>query len=47
MSNLEIRRVDDIAAILAIDHFDFVMAGTHKPSRGITYVEVEKRNMDE
>jgi 2-phosphosulfolactate phosphatase len=38
---------DDIAAILAIDRFDFVMAGTHKLWQGITYVEVEKRNMNE
>ena len=36
---------DDIAAILAIDRFNFVMIGTHKHWKGITYVEVEKRNL--
>ncbi len=36
---------DDIAAILDIDRFDFVMVGTHKYWQGITYVEVEKRNL--
>jgi 2-phosphosulfolactate phosphatase len=36
---------DDIAAILDIDRFDFVMVGTHKHWQGITYVEVEKRNL--
>ena len=34
---------DDIAAIIDIDRFDFVMVGTHKQWKGITYVEVEKR----
>ena len=36
---------DDIAAILDINRFDFVMVGTHKHWKGITYVEVEKRNL--
>ena len=36
---------DDIAAILDIDRFDFVMAGTHKHWQGITYVEVEKSKL--
>ena len=36
---------DDIAAILDIDRFDFVMVGTHRHWKGITYVEVEKRNV--
>jgi len=36
---------DDIASILDIDRFDFVMVGTHKHWKGITYVEVEKRNV--
>jgi 2-phosphosulfolactate phosphatase len=36
---------DDIAAILDIDRFDFVMVGTHKLWNGITYVEVEKRHL--
>lgn len=36
---------DDIAAILAIDRFNFVMAGTHRQWQGLTYVEVEKRNI--
>lgn len=35
---------DDIAAILEIDRFDFVMAGAHKHWQGITYVEVEKKD---
>jgi 2-phosphosulfolactate phosphatase len=35
----------DIAAILDIDRFDFVMVGTHMHWKGITYVEVEKRNV--
>ena len=35
---------DDIAAILDIDRFDFVMVGTHKQWHGITYVEVEKKD---
>ena len=34
---------DDIAAVLDIDRFDFVMEGTHKRWKDITYVEVEKR----
>jgi 2-phosphosulfolactate phosphatase len=34
---------DDIAAVLAIDRFDFVMVGTRKHWQGIPYVEVEKR----
>jgi 2-phosphosulfolactate phosphatase len=34
---------EDIAAILDIDRFHFVMEGTHKDWHGITYVEVEKR----
>lgn len=33
---------DDIAAILAIDRFDFVMIGTHKYWQGIPHVEVVK-----
>lgn len=36
---------DDKAAILDIDRFDFVMPGTHKHWKGITYVEVEKGNL--
>lgn len=36
---------DDIATILAIDRFDFVMVGTRKHWQGILYVEVEKRIM--
>jgi 2-phosphosulfolactate phosphatase len=36
---------DDIAAILDIDRFDFVMLGTHKHWKDITYVEVEKGNV--
>jgi 2-phosphosulfolactate phosphatase len=36
---------DDIAAILDIDRFDFVMVGTHKQWKDITYVEVEKWNL--
>jgi 2-phosphosulfolactate phosphatase len=31
---------EDIAAILAVDRFDFAMQGTHKQWRDITYVEV-------
>ncbi len=38
---------EDIAAIVAIDRFDFVMLGTHKHWQGIPYVEVEKRNINE
>ncbi len=37
----------DIAAILNIDRFDIVMIGSHKHWQGITYVEVEKRNINE
>ena len=36
---------DDIAAILDVDRFDFVMVGTHKRWKNITYVEVEKRTL--
>ena len=36
---------DDIAAILDIDRFDFVMAGTHKHWQGISYVEIEKSKL--
>ena len=38
---------DDIAAIIAIDRFDFVMVGTYKHWQGIPYVVVEKRYMSE
>jgi 2-phosphosulfolactate phosphatase len=36
---------DDIAAILDIDRFNFVMVGTHKQWNGISYVEVEKKEL--
>jgi len=36
---------DDIATILDIDRFDFVMVGTHKQWQGITYVEVVKSRL--
>lgn len=36
---------DDIAKILDIDCFDFVMVGTHKFWQGINYVEVVKEHL--
>jgi 2-phosphosulfolactate phosphatase len=36
---------DDIAAILDIDHFDFVMLGKHKQLKGISFVDVVKRTL--
>jgi len=39
--------IEDLAAIIDIDRFDFVMVGTHKQWKDITYVEVEKRNMQD
>jgi len=35
--------VEDLAAIIDTDRFDFVMVGTHKQWKDIAYVEVEKR----
>ena len=37
---------EDIAAVLDIDRFNFAMVGTHKEWQGITYVEVQRVDVD-
>jgi|SRR5579884_1292878 2-phosphosulfolactate phosphatase len=38
---------EDIAAVLDIDRFNFAMVGTHKEWQGITYVEVQRVDVDD
>jgi 2-phosphosulfolactate phosphatase len=36
----------DIAAVLDVDRFNFAMVGTHQEWQGITYVDVQRVNVD-
>ena len=36
----------DIEAVLAVNRFDFAMAGTFKEWRGITYVDAQRISID-
>ena len=37
---------EDIAAVLDVDRFNFAMVGTHKEWQGITYVDVQRVDVD-
>ncbi len=37
---------EDIAVVLDVDRFNFAMVGTHKEWQGITYVEVQRVDVD-
>jgi 2-phosphosulfolactate phosphatase len=38
---------EDIAVVLDVDRFNFAMVGTHKEWQGITYVEVQRVDVDD